>query len=75
MSVDTGKPSQNGCNESFNGTFRCECLNAEFFVGLTDTRVLIEEWLQQYNCARPHNSEGYITPEMAYFRLHKIRKT
>ena len=32
----------NGSNESFNGTFRKECLNAEIFASLTEARVVIE---------------------------------
>ncbi|MEM1089097.1 MAG: IS3 family transposase [Pseudomonadota bacterium] len=65
--IDPGKPWQNGCNESFNGTFRRECLNAEIFGSLMEARVLIEQWRQRYNQHRPHSSRNYITPEMAYF--------
>ena len=39
--IDPGKPWQNGCNESFNGTFRRECLNAEIFGSLMEARVVI----------------------------------
>ncbi len=40
--IEPGKPWQNGSNESFNGTFRKECLNAEIFGSLTEARVVIE---------------------------------
>jgi putative transposase len=29
--IEPGKPWQNGCNESFNGNFRDECLSLEWF--------------------------------------------
>ena len=47
--IEPGKPWQNGSNESFNGTFRKECLNAEIFASLTEARVIIEKWRHRYN--------------------------
>ncbi len=72
--IDPGKPWQNGSNESFNGTFRKECLNAEVFSSLTEARVIIEQWRRRYNERRPHSSQNYVTPEMAYFGLREMRK-
>lgn len=72
--IDPGKPWQNGSNESFNGTFRKECLNAEIFASLTEARVVIEQWRCRYNERRPHSSQNYITPAMAYFGLREMRK-
>ena len=72
--IEPGKPWQNGSNESFNGTFRRECLNAEMFASLTEARVVIEQWRCRYNERRPHSSQNYITPEMAYFGLRGIGK-
>jgi hypothetical protein len=69
-----GKPWQNGSNESFNGTFRKECLNAEIFASLTEARVIIEKWRRRYNERRPHSSQNYITPEMAYFGVRENGK-
>lgn len=57
-----GKPWQNGLNESFNGKFRDECLNAEWFASLREARVVIESYREQYNSVRPHSSLGYRTP-------------
>jgi putative transposase len=73
--IEPGKPRQNGSNESFNGTFRRECLNAEIIVSLTEARIVIEKWRRRYNQRRPHSSQNYITPEMAYFGNREIRKT
>jgi len=38
-----GKPWQNGSNESLNGTFRRECLDAEVLHSLAEARVVIED--------------------------------
>lgn len=67
--IDPGKPWQNGSNESFNGTFRYECLNAEIFGSLMEAQVVIEQWRKRYNQERPHSSQDYITPEMAFYGL------
>lgn len=60
--IDPGKPIQNAACESFNGRFRDECLNAHWFLGLTDARRIIEAWRQDYNHLRPHSALGYQSP-------------
>lgn len=60
--IDPGKPWQNGVDESFNGRFRRECLEAEWFRSRFEASVLIEKWRQHYNDVRPHSSLGYLTP-------------
>lgn len=60
--IDPGKPMQNGHAESFNGRFRDECLNANWFVNLGDARRAIEAWRRDYNGNRPHSALGYRTP-------------
>ena len=61
--IQPGKPVQNGHVESFNGRFRDECLNTNWFVNLTDARRKIEAWRNEYNEERPHSSLAYRTPE------------
>ena len=61
--IQPGKPVQNAYVESFNGKFRDECLNENWFINLTDARELIEAWRQDYNSNRPHSSLGNMTPE------------
>jgi putative transposase len=61
--IQPGKPVQNSYIESFNGRFRDECLNANWFENLTDARRKIEAWRVDYNEARPHSSLAYRTPE------------
>ncbi len=72
--IDPGKPWQSGSNESLNGTFRNECLDAELFGSLTEAKVVIADWRRRYNQLRPHSTYGYITPEMAYFPKHANRE-
>jgi putative transposase len=61
--IQPGKPVQNSFIESFNGRFRDECLNANWFENLADARRKIEAWRVDYNQQRPHSSLAYRTPE------------
>lgn len=61
--IQPGKPVQNCFIESFNGRFRDECLNANWFENLADARRKIEAWRIDYNQNRPHSSLAYRTPE------------
>ena len=61
--IQPGKPVQNAYVDSFNGKFRDECLNENWFINLTDAMELIEAWRQDYNSNRPHSSLGNMTPE------------
>jgi putative transposase len=61
--IDPGRPMQNGHIESFNGRFRDECLNANWFVNLRRARQNIEHWRLDYNGQRPHSSLAYRTPD------------
>jgi putative transposase len=60
--IAPGKPMQNGFVESFNGSFRDECLNETLFSSLAQARAVINAWRQDYNANRPHSSLGNITP-------------
>ena len=61
--IEPGKPTQNAPIESFNGKFRDECLNENWFLTLQEAREKIEAWRRDYNQARPHSALGYQTPE------------
>lgn len=60
--IAPGKPWQNGTDESFNGRFRDECLNLEWFRSRTEAAGVIESWRRHYNEVRPHSSLAYLTP-------------
>ena len=53
---------QNGFVESFNGSFRDECLNETLFSTLAEARAQIIAWKEDYNTQRPHSSLGNMTP-------------
>jgi putative transposase len=60
----SGKPTDNAYIESFNGSFRDECLNMHWFLSLDDARQKIEAWRVDYNEYRPHSSLGYLPPNI-----------
>lgn len=53
---------QNGFVESFNRSFRDECLNETLFSSLSEARYEITIWKDDYNTERPHSSLGNMTP-------------
>ena len=67
--IGPGSPWENGYNESFNGKLRDELPNGEIFYTLTEAKVLIERWRQEYNTIRPHSSLGYRPPAPEAWRL------
>ncbi|MEV4605076.1 IS3 family transposase [Amycolatopsis sp. NPDC049253] len=60
--IPPGEPWRNGYIESFNGRLRDECLNITLFWSLTQARVVISDWKDEYNHHRRHSSLGYQTP-------------
>ena len=65
--IDPGKPNQNAYVESFNGRFRDECLNDQWFTSLHHAKVVIRTWTREYNEERPKKALGGLTPA-AYAR-------
>ena len=59
---DAGSPTQNAYIESFNGKFRDECLNEQWFETLAQARQEISRWRRDYNEVRPHSAIGRIPP-------------
>ena len=60
--IQPGRPMQNGYIESFNGKFRDECLNEQWFETLPQARHAIAVWRQDYNEVRPHSSCHRMPP-------------
>lgn len=60
--VTPASPWENGFVESFPSRFRHEGLNREQLWTLTEARVVIEDFRQDYNTERPHSSLGYDSP-------------
>jgi putative transposase len=57
-----GKPTDNAFIQSFNGKFRAECLNANWFMSLDEARAICEAWRRENNEVRPHSAIGNKTP-------------
>ena len=51
--IEKGSPQQNPFVERFNGSMRDELLNGEEFDSLLEARVVIRNWIDEYNCLRP----------------------
>jgi putative transposase len=60
--ITPGSPWENPFIESFNGTFRSECLDRWVFADGREAQIIIEQWRQEYNHRRPHSSLGYLPP-------------
>jgi putative transposase len=61
--IRPGKPIDNAFIESFNGRFRDECLNTNWFISLKHARAVIEEWRKDYSVVRPHSLLQGFTPK------------
>ncbi len=70
-----GKPTDNAFIESFNGSFRDECLNVNWFLSLEDAKDKIQTFKEEYNHFRPHSSLGNLTPNEALIRRHRSPET
>ncbi|GIH20901.1 integrase [Rugosimonospora africana] len=60
--IPPGQPWRNGYVESFNARLRDECLNINLFWSLTQARVVISDWKDEYNHHRRHSALAYQTP-------------
>lgn len=57
-----GKPTDNCHIETFNGSFRDECLNLHWFETLEEAKAIIEAWRKDYNESRPHSTLNNLPP-------------
>lgn len=60
--IQLGPPWENPFIESFNGTFRSECLDRYLFQHEQGAQAIAEAYRVEYNTFRPHSSLGYLTP-------------
>lgn len=68
-----GKPTDNSFIETFNGSFRDECLNLHWFESLAEAKREIEAWRQDYNETRPHMALNDLTPG-EFARKYSLRQ-
>ena len=71
--IEPGRPMQNGYIESFNGKFRDECLNEQWFQDLHQAKTAIKAWRQDYNEVRPHSSCGSCIASMLAMQLEHLQ--
>jgi putative transposase len=69
-----GKPTDNSLIESFNGSFRDECLNLTLVLSLKNAIDKIESWRDQYNTFGPHRSLDDLTPRVFAIRLANTKE-
>jgi putative transposase len=60
--IEPGSPWENPFVESFNSRVRDELLSVEVFSCLAETKVMVEDFRQDYNRCRPHRAHGMMTP-------------
>ncbi|VWC32819.1 integrase catalytic subunit [Burkholderia seminalis] len=57
-----GEPTDNSFIETFNGSFRDECLNLHWFESLAEAKREIEAWRRDYNESRPYSALKELAP-------------
>ncbi len=57
-----GTPTNNAFIDSFNGKFRAECLNQNWFMSFDDAVGKCESWRRDYNEVRRHSAIGNKPP-------------
>lgn len=67
--IQPGKPTQNAYIERLNGSLRRELLNAYVFRTISEVREQVNEWMEDYNFLRPHESLNNKTPMEMYAEI------
>jgi len=60
--IQPGRPMQNGFIERFNRSYRQDVLDANLFSNLAEVKMYSDEFEEDYNEHRPHESLGNLSP-------------
>ena len=70
----TSRPNQNGIVERLNGLMRRHVLDVEDLNTLLEARVVVTNWVTEYNHQRPHGAIGGTSPSQyhkQYLETHR----
>ena len=60
--IQPGKPNQNSYIERFNRSYRQDVLDIHLFENLMQVRIYTEDFIDDYNLSRPHESLNNLSP-------------
>lgn len=69
--IQPGRPMQNGFIERFNRSYRQDVLDANLFENLSEVKMLSDDFEEDYNHHRPHESLNDLSP-VEYRLKHSV---
>lgn len=60
--IQKGCPQENAIVERFNRTYREDVLDANLFYHVEHAQRITDEWIEEFNTLRPHQSLNQLTP-------------